>query len=504
MDDQFRNRLRRYDIEAPLRPRPNAPRPIARPQSPQQSAMPTTAPSAQSAHHPAPTRPAQSLQSAWAAPTRPTHQHQAASAKAVKSKKEKKAKRRRKAGRGRRVVLVLFLLILLAGAAGGAFWFGVRPRLHKPAGTGTIGTSGSAPAENQAATPSKMIRLVAVGDSITYSSINQAAQKGGDYDYSVMMAAIKPLLSKAGVRICSQTVPAGGAAGGGVSGPPTFNASPGLAKALEATGCNVIDMASSNMNDKGQAAIDASIANYDGHSNILAIAGANRSVEEQNKIRYFTVEGVKFAYLSYTTKSNVTNGTPFGVNMYTDSLATTQITEARKNAQLVIVSMHWGTEYNQDVDVNQNAIAQHLAELNVDIVLGNGPRVIEPVKVLAGTNNHQTIVWFSLGNFLSSQVPVETLIGGMAVMDIDSTTQQLHNPRLLPLYMHYEWTAEQKQRQNEADLLARKNFQIVPLDQAAELLAKSQNGTTVKAQQDRVNGVISKYFKIPLITSADL
>lgn len=502
MDDQFRNRLRRYDNGAPIGPRPNAPRPQKKATPQPGSAPMRPAPNTQT---PGPTPKPKSA----ALPVNPVYKRPIAPPKqavlptAIKPPKRKPKKRSGKR-RGRKIAILLFVLALLAAAGAAAFWFGIRPRLSKQASPAQASSTAKlANGGSPKTAPGKLIRLIAVGDSLTYNSVNLAAQKGGDYNYATLMAAIKPLMDKAAIRICSQTVPAGGTAGGGVSGPPTFNAPPQFAKGLESTGCNVIDMASPNANDKGQAAIDASLANYDGRSSILAIAGTNRSAEEQKKIRYFTVEGMKFAYLAYTLKSNVTSSTPFGVNVYNEALVDAQIAEAHKNSAFVIVSMHWGAEYNQDIDANQDTISQHLAAQNADIVLGNGPHVIEPVKVLTGTKGHQTIVWFSLGNLLSSQVPLETLIGGMAVMDIDSSTGQLHNPRLLPLYMHYEWTAEQKASQSDADLIARKNFQLVPLDAAADLLAKSQNNTTVKAQQDRVETVISKYFKIPLTTSTE-
>lgn len=545
MDEQFRNRLRRYDNGAPIGPRPNASRPqkTVTPQSassPARSAgnvqpqglKPKAPMNAQPLGHapkPVPNMPHAGLTpkpkpynqptnftKPASTPARPVFERPVARPKPVDPSKKavplaaiknsnQKPKKRKGQRRGRKIAISLIVLALLVAAGVAVFWFGIRPRLSKPASsaqtqTRTNDTTKIANISTKPA-PGKLIRLIAVGDSLTYNSVNLAAQKGGDYNYATMMSAIKPLMDKSAIRICSQTVPAGGAAAGGISGPPTFNAPPQFAKGLETTGCNVIDTASPNANDKGQAAIDASIANYDGSSNILAIAGTNRSAEDQKKIRYFTVEGMKFAYLAYTLKSNVTSSTPYGVNVYSEALVDAQVAEAHKNSAFVIVSMHWGADYSQDIDANQDTISQRLAAQNVDIVIGNGPRVIEPVKVLTGTKGHQTIIWFSLGNLLSSQVPVETLIGGMAVMDIDSSTQQLRNPRLLPLYMHYEWTAQQKASQSDADLLARKNFQLVPLDQATDLLAKSQNNTTVKAQQDRVETVISKYFKIPLTTS---
>ncbi len=67
-------------------------------------------------------------------------------------------------------------------------------------------------------------------------------------------------------------------------------------------------------------------------------------------------------------------------------------------------------------------------------------------------------------------------------------------------YMHYEWTAEQKQKN---DLLARNNLKLIPLDQASDALAKSQNNTTVQAQTDRVKAIMTKFVPLKIITSAE-
>lgn len=505
MDDQFRNRFRRYDEGAPLRPRPNAAPPRPQPPAPPpQPSQLSRAPSPQPQSAPAKPLAPKSVRPNPSAPPRrePTPQREVferPSAKLVATPSPAKKRGRAKRSKSRKLLTLISLLLIAGGAA--AYWFAVKPRLHQT--NPSVANKATSTQTSQKPT-AKLIRLVAVGDSMAYTSINQAAQSGTAYNYAPLMSAVKPLFQKADVRLCSQTVPASGTAGGGVSGPPTFNAPPEFAKGLEDTGCNVFDLASPDINDKGQAAINASLGNFDNQASILAVSGANRSAAEQSKIRYFTVSGLKFAYLSYTTSSNVANPTPYGVDIYSDSLADAQIAEARKNATVVLVSMHWGADQADDENSSQDTIAQHLAADNADIIIGNGPHVIEPVKVLSGTNSHQTLVWFSLGNFLNSQVPVKTVIGGMAVMDLDSSNGQLHNPRLLPLYMHYEWTAQQAQRQNDADLLARKNFQLVPLDQAAALLPKSQNNTTVQAQQDRVKTIVNKYFTIPLVTSSEL
>ena len=92
------------------------------------------------------------------------------------------------------------------------------------------------------------------------------------------------------------------------------------------------------------------------------------------------------------------------------------------------------------------------------------------------------------------------LIGGMAIMEFDANSLQLNDPKLLPVYMHYEWTAQQKASNTVA---ARTNFKLYPLDQAGPLLAKAQISATVPALTSQATATITKYAPIKIITSAD-
>lgn len=345
------------------------------------------------------------------------------------------------------------------------------------------------------------IRLVATGDMIAHDSVNANAKKAdGSYDYLPFMEKMKPYFEKADIRFCNQSTPAGGEQFG-ISGYPVFNAPIAFARGIEGVGCNLINIGTNHTNDKGQPLIDATVAAWDNREGVLAVAGANRSVGEQNQTRVFTVKNVKVAFLSYTTYSNNRALTPHGVNMYSDALATAQVGEARKNADIVIVSMRWGTEYSPEVNAQQDAIAQTLTNLGADVILGHGPHVLEPVKRLKNADgSRESIVWYSLGNFLNTQIETEALIGGFAVMDIDAASKKLTNVAFMPTYMHYDWTAADKRANN---LLARKNLQMVPLDQAADLLASSQLGTSVEAQTARITSVLNKYTEVKIIKSSE-
>lgn len=409
-----------------------------------------------------------------------------------------------KVSRKRVLIIIGMVVAVLALGGAGSWWFFLRNSEtgdnKYSLGKELSGTPGDNPLASKSTQQPGTVRLVATGDMIAHGAILERGKKSdGGYDFSPMMSNMEPFFEKADVRFCNQATPAGGEQFG-LSGYPVFNAPVEFARAIEGVGCNVINLGTNHTNDKGQALVDATVAAWDNRQGVYAVVGANRTAQEQQEVRYFTTKGIKFAALSYSTYTNNRNLTPHGVNMYNDALVQSQMAEARKQADIVLVSMRWGTEYSPNINPQQETIAQNLANLGADAVFGHGPHVLQPVKRLKGSEGRETIVWYSLGNFLNAQIPIETLIGGFAVMDIDPSSKKIAKVSFMPVYMHYEWTADEKKRE---DLLKRQNFSMFPLDQAAEPLTKSQNGTTVEAQTDRVKKLLNSFIEVPIISSKD-
>ncbi len=296
------------------------------------------------------------------------------------------------------------------------------------------------PSAKSTARVSPDISLIATGDFIAHDSLNQQAKRpDGSYDYLQFMSDFKPVFAAADIRFCNQATVSGGSAFG-ISGYPVFNAPSQFPKDMAGLGCNLVNTASNHSFDKGQAAIDATINTWKGLPGLLAVAGENSSQAEHDTIHYFTQKGIKFAFLAYTTYNNQTPPNSFGVDQYSETFAASQIKAARAaGAKFIIVSMRWGTEYSPDINSEQKTESQFLADQGVNLVLGHGPHELETVKWLSGAGGNKTLVWYSLGNFINTQEPAETLFNGLAVMKIDPKTLEIKNPSYLPIYMHYEW-----------------------------------------------------------------
>ena len=337
------------------------------------------------------------------------------------------------------------------------------------------------------------IRLIATGDFIPHDAINLAAeQEDGSYDYSPMYGDMKELFDESDINFCNQAV-LGGGTEFEITGYPKFNSPTEFADDMAGLGCNVINTGTNHTNDFGQEVIDASVDTWQGQPGVKAVAGANKSEQARDEVKYFEVKGVKFAFVSYTTYTNEPSPNSYSVTMYDANLAKTQLTEARDKADIVIASMRWGTEYSSEINELQKSTAQEVANFGADIILGHGPHVLQPVEQITLDDGRVATVWYSLGNFINSQLEPETLFNVIGVMDINPDTKKVDTIGYMPIYMHYEWTAEEKAAD---DLLARKNFELVLVDDANELFERSQSETTLADQESRIQETVTKLLEV--------
>lgn len=339
--------------------------------------------------------------------------------------------------------------------------FYVRPRINPSPSTPAAVVT---PSEEKKAAAAPSVTVSAMGDMLAHDSVVNQAKTADGYDFTPYFTQISPLVEKSDVVFCNPETPSAGQAYG-ISGYPTFNAPTEFARDLSKSGCNLINTASNHMTDKGQAALVATLDEWQRHTP-LAIAGANRSAEEQRTVRYFEKNGVKIAFLAFADFSNGAIPHDYSLNLYRNTDLVIQLmTEARQQADAVIVSMHWGTEDSHQVNNNQRTAAKMMADLGADVIIGTGPHVLQPVEWVDGVDGRRTLVWYSIGNMLSSQLHVDQLTGGVATFRMTKENDRIaiSDIGFSGTFMSYEWSAAERQAQR---LEARHNLTLQPLKNA--------------------------------------
>ena len=260
------------------------------------------------------------------------------------------------------------------------------------------GSSSARTADASEGQPGRSITVMATGEILPHPSVVAHARTGDGYDFAPMFADLAPLLGAADLAICHLEVPVA-PAGAALSGYPEFGIPSEIAAGIRAGGWDRCSTASNHANDKGTKGIAATLNALDaagvGHS------GTARTPKEAARIPTVTVQGLDVAHLSYTWGFNGTApAQPWMANVIEPSTILADAHAAKSaGADLVVISLHWGDEYDTVGNDQQRALAQQLlASSDIDLLVGTGPHVLQPI-----VESNGKFALLSLGNLVANQ-----------------------------------------------------------------------------------------------------
>lgn len=277
--------------------------------------------------------------------------------------------------------------------------------------------------------------MVMVGDNLIHSSVYKDASDGqGGYDFTKMYELIKPIVSTYDIAYYNQETILGGKELG-VNDYPTFNSPQEVGDAMIDAGFNLVSLASNHTMDSGEKAVLSSRSYWDSKEDVLAV-GSYASQEDRDKVRIVEKNHITYTMLNYTYGTNgipVPKGKEYLVNVWPTDLEMNDVerdTEyqnykeqvkkdieaVRSQVDVLIVAMHWGIEYTDEPTEYEKDMAEYLASLGVDIIIGAHPHVIQPVTWI-----DNTLVIYSLGNFISAQYQDDNynkMVGLMSSLEI--------------------------------------------------------------------------------------
>lgn len=249
--------------------------------------------------------------------------------------------------------------------------------------------------------------LAFTGDIISHLAVGRqarsnAAGSDAEYDFDPMFVSVKDELAGVDVGICHLETTL--SVGGRFTGFPFFGGPASFAEALARAGYDGCSAASNHAYDFGLEGVNSTLDALDAAG--LGHAGTARSVEEAQATTFYVADGIMVAHLSFTYGLN---GVPikaedvWRVNLIDPDaiIAGAAIARAR-GAEFVVVSLHWGLEYQRHPTAAQLELAARLGEARiVDLVIGHHAHVIQPLDQVG-----DLWVFYGLGNFLSNQEPL--------------------------------------------------------------------------------------------------
>lgn len=293
-------------------------------------------------------------------------------------------------------VVLAGALVIVGGIGYRADWWGDPPRMSswiEPSGAaGGASPGGGTPAAPGARVDAQGRRLFTVlgaGDVLVHPEVSQQAKRdasttgqAGGYDFFPMFERVAPAIGAADLAICHLETPLGPAAGP-FQGYPRFSAPPQVVDGLKRAGFDACSTASNHTMDQGAQGVTRTLEALDKAG--LGHAGSARNAPEANAPRIYEKAGVKVGHLSYTLNFNGLERPP-GKLWMANLIEPQKILAAAKRlraagAEIVVLSLHWGTEYRHLPDADQLDWVKPLIESpDISLILGHHAHVVQPFE----------------------------------------------------------------------------------------------------------------------------
>ena len=233
----------------------------------------------------------------------------------------------------------------------------------------------------------------------------------------------------------------------------------------------VMSTANNHSNDRGLAGRISTYNYFKDNSDILPV-GTYDEVRDVTK-NIIEKNNIKFGFLSYTYGTNVAvpSDLRYSLGLYRDpdngiitqeylNLIKNEVNILRDKVDVLIVMVHWGDEFTFTPNSEQEFLANYFNSLGVDIVIGNHSHCMQPIKWIHG--EHDTLVYYSLGNFVSADHIVDRtgetfrnayqlgLLSKLTVNKVDGVVS-IDNIRTIPIVDYYDTNL--------------RNFMLIPFDE---------------------------------------
>ena len=220
----------------------------------------------------------------------------------------------------------------------------------------------------------------------------------------------------------------------------------------------VMSTANNHSNDRGLAGRVSTYDYFKNNSDILPVGTYSESRDVTKNI--VKKNDISFGFLSYTYGTNVpvSRDLRYSLGLYRDpdtgnitdeykELIKSEVNVLRDKVDVLVVMVHWGNEFTFVPNNEQESLANYFNELGVDIVIGNHSHCIQPIKWIHG--EHDTLVYYSLGNFVSADHIVDRtgetftnayqlgLLSKLTVNKVDGVVS-IDNIRSIPIVDYYD------------------------------------------------------------------
>lgn len=271
----------------------------------------------------------------------------------------------------------------------------------------------------------KKFNLTVVGDLLFENPFYNAINKG--YDYNSYFSLVKDYFTGDDLSIGNMEVVIGNSNMDTTSYEYNFCAPEYIGNLVNTLGFEVLSTANNHAYDRGITGLNSSLDFFRNKTHILTV-GTYKTKEERETNHIITINSVKFGFLSYTYRTNniVPEEYQDLIAFYRDPNSSyvsenskarikQEVDKLKQEADVIIVIMHWGYEFQFEPNSEQLEMANFLNSLGVDIIVGSHSHNMQPVEIIGDTK--KTLVFYSLGNFVSADPDLDRTSPGNETFD---------------------------------------------------------------------------------------
>ena len=268
------------------------------------------------------------------------------------------------------------------------------------ADTGNIGNTGNGSNSQNSGQDnnSNQVSMVFGGDYLLSNEMLNKYNKDGGNLENIMASSLQKEFQNADIAMVNNEFPYSTRGTQAENKQYTFRADPSNVNILKEMGVDIVSLANNHALDFGVDALVDSMDTLKGAS--ILYGGAGNNLDEAKEIKYIERKNKKIAFLCATrvipvTDWNATNDRPGLLTTYDPTNLVEMIQEAKNNADVSIVFVHWGVERAEMPEDYQRELAMKYIDAGADMVIGAHSHCLQGMEVYNGK-----LITYSLGNFI--------------------------------------------------------------------------------------------------------
>ncbi len=262
------------------------------------------------------------------------------------------------------------------------------------------------------------VSFAVAGDVIPHEPVRAAAAAAGDgaQGWGALFSDVSDVFKKADFGFVNLETPVAPAHSKG-SKPFMFDAPIALLDGLKANGIKIVSFANNHVMDQGWAGFAETREHLRDEG--LLFAGSGDTAPQAWQPVITEANGIKVGWLGMTRWLNGNRnpdkddqphvnffpypGESGGAPGMDEAGVLEAVKQARAKCDLLVVSIHWGVEYAPAPRPEDVETAHKMLEAGASVIVGHHPHVLQPVETYRTADGRDTVIFYSLGNFLSNQ-----------------------------------------------------------------------------------------------------